>query len=224
MIENLQSINVFAPTISEIIVNILVSLVCSFFITFIYRISYKGPGYSDSFVNSIIFLSLITSLVIMVIGNNLARAFGLVGAMSIIRFRTAVKETLDIVYIFFGLAIGLAAGVGYHRLAIVGSLSIGIILFLFSKTTLFTLRKEQYLLQFSFFLEEKKSDSYVSILDTYCGHYELINIKSADDPAYADYAYYVSFKRKINPNKFIEELRGLHGIKHINLFFDEEKV
>ncbi|MDP3148843.1 MAG: DUF4956 domain-containing protein [Ignavibacteria bacterium] len=224
MLENLQSINVFAPTISEIIINILVSLACSFFITFIYRVSYKGPGYSDSFVNSIIFLSLITSLVIMVIGNNLARAFGLVGAMSIIRFRTAIKETLDIVYIFFGLAIGMAAGVGYHRLAIVGSLFIGTILFAFSKTNLFTLRKEQYLLQFSFFLSDEKTAEYLHVFDNFCSRYDIINIKSSEDTSLAEYAYYVSFKKKSNANRFVEELRNVGGVKNINLFFDEEKV
>lgn len=224
MLENLQSINVFAPTISEIIINILISLACSFFITFIYRISYKGPGYSDSFVNSIIFLSLITTLVIMVIGNNLARAFGLVGAMSIIRFRTAIKETLDIVYIFFGLAIGMAAGVGYHRLAVVGALFIGAILFLFSKTNLFTLRKEQYLLQFSFSLNEAKAAQYLEIFDNFCSRYDIINIKSIEDSALAEYAYYVSFKKKSNANRFVEELKNVTGIKNINLFFDEEKV
>jgi uncharacterized membrane protein YhiD involved in acid resistance len=224
MLENLQSINVFAPTISEIVINIMVSLMCSFFITFIYRVSYKGPGYSDSFVNSIIFLSLITTLVIMVIGNNLARAFGLVGAMSIIRFRTAIKETLDIVYIFFGLAIGMAAGVGYHRLAIVGALFIGSILFIFSKTNLFTLRREQYLLQFSFFLDESKSKEFNSVLDNFCSRYDIINIKSTENSNLADYAYYVSFKRKSNANRFIEELRNVNGVKNINLFFDEEKI
>jgi len=224
MLENLQSINVFAPTISEIVINILISLACSFFITFIYRVSYKGPGYSDSFVNSIIFLSLITTLVIMVIGNNLARAFGLVGAMSIIRFRTAIKETMDIVYIFFGLAIGLAAGVGYHRLAIVGALLIGTILFLFSKTNLFTLRKEQYLLQFSFFLGEEKAAEYLTVLENFCSRYDIINIKTTEEASLAEYAYYVSFKRKSNANRFIEELRNVSGVKNINLFFDEEKV
>ncbi len=224
MLENLQSINVFAPTISEIVVNILVSLLCSFFITFIYRVSYKGPGYSDSFVNSIIFLSLITSLVIMVIGNNLARAFGLVGAMSIIRFRTAIKETLDIVYIFFGLAIGMAAGVGYHRLAIVGSLFIGTILFLFSKTNLFTLRKEQYLLQFSFFLDEKKTGECISVLENFCSRFDIINIKTTEETSLAEYSYYVSFKKKSSANRFVEELRNVSGVKNINLFFDEEKV
>src|SRR3990172_4993310 len=127
MLENLQSLNVFSPTLSDIVGSILISLICSFVVSLIYRYTYKGPGYSESFVHSIVFLSVITSLVIMVIGNNLARAFGLVGALSIIRFRTAIKDVIDIVYIFLGLAIGMAAGVGYYKLAFAGTVMISIV-------------------------------------------------------------------------------------------------
>ncbi len=223
MIENLYSFNVFAPTVSEIVVNLLLSLACSFFITIIYRFSYKGPGFSDSFVNSIIFLSLITTLVIMVIGNNLARAFGLVGAMSIIRFRTAIKDTLDIVYIFFGLAVGMAVGVGYHKLAIIGSLMIGIILFLFSKTNLLTLRHDQYLLQFNSVINDKENEKFLDVFNIYCSRFELINIKTKIQNNEAEYSYYVSFRRNISANKFVAEL-SVSGIKNINLFFDEEHI
>jgi hypothetical protein len=88
-----------------------VALFAGLILTCLYRITYKGAGYTAGFVGSIILLTLITALVIMVIGNNLARAFGLVGAMSIIRFRTAVKDVMDIVFIFFALAVGMASGV-----------------------------------------------------------------------------------------------------------------
>lgn len=224
MFENLQSINVFAPTIAEIIINLLLSLACSFFITFVYRHSYKGPGYSDSFVNSIIFLSVITTLVIMVIGNNLARAFGLVGAMSIIRFRTAIKDTLDIVYIFFALAIGMAVGVSYHKLAITGSLIIGAILYLFSSTGLFSLRATQYLLQFNYALSENKSERYLSVLNRHCRRYDMINLKSVDELGHAEYSFYVTFKRNSTGNELMEELLSVEGIKNINIFFDEERI
>ncbi len=224
MIENLHSVNVFAPTVAEIIVNLLLSLACSFFITIIYRFSYKGPGFSDSFVNSIMFLSLITTLVIMVIGNNLARAFGLVGAMSIIRFRTAIKDTLDIVYIFFGLAVGMSVGVGYHKLAIIGSLIIGIILFAFNKTNIFTFRNDQYLLQFVGLLDLKSENKLTSLLDKYCNKYSVINIKSIGNTSEAEYSYYVSFKRSTKPNEFISNILQLDNAKNVNLFFDEERV
>ncbi|MCD4664693.1 MAG: DUF4956 domain-containing protein, partial [Bacteroidales bacterium] len=130
MFNELQNINLFPTTGSTIIINILIALLCGLFIAWLYRKTYKGPGYSIGFLNSIVLLAMITSVVIMVIGNNLARAFGLVGTMSIIRFRTAIKDTQDIVYIFFGLAVGMAAGVGYYKIAIIGTLFIGFILYL----------------------------------------------------------------------------------------------
>ncbi|MEO0226013.1 MAG: DUF4956 domain-containing protein, partial [candidate division WOR-3 bacterium] len=121
MFDSLQNINLFPTTGPQIIANIVVALICGIFISWLYRITYRGPGYSSTYVNSLILLSMITSVVIMVVGNNLARAFGLVGAMSIIRFRTAIKNTQDIVYVFFALAIGMAAGVGLYKVAFIGT-------------------------------------------------------------------------------------------------------
>ena len=121
MFDAFQGINLFPTASTDIVMNLTVALLCGVFIAWLYRLTYKGTGFSMNFVNSIVLLTMITSVVIMVIGNSLARAFGLVGAMSIIRFRTAVKETRDIVFIFFGRTVGLAAGVGYHQIAIIGT-------------------------------------------------------------------------------------------------------
>src|SRR5210317_2112802 len=119
--------------VESFIGNLIVALLCGFMISLVYRIIYRGPHYSTSFVQAMVILSMITSLVIMVIGNNLARAFGLVGAMSIIRFRTAVKDTQDIIFIFFALAAGMAAGVGLKGLAFLGTILISLILLSLNK-------------------------------------------------------------------------------------------
>jgi hypothetical protein len=167
---SLQGIDLFSPTLSQILVSLLVCLLCSFLITLVYRFTYRGPGYSNSFITSLIVLSLITSLVIMVIGNNLARAFGLVGALSIIRFRTAVKDTIDIVYIFFGLAIGMAAGVGYFKLALAGTCFIAFVLILVSKTNMNIFRGEQFLLQLQY--ADDDITSVKGLMHEYCSSYE----------------------------------------------------
>jgi hypothetical protein len=104
-----------------------VALICGLLLSIIYRATYRGPSYSVTFVNSLVLLTIISSIVIMVIGNNIARAFGLVGAMSIIRFRTAIRDTMDLVYIFLSLAIGMACGVGLTAVALVGSLIAGLV-------------------------------------------------------------------------------------------------
>ena len=221
MLENLQSLNVFSPTLSDIVGNILISLVCSFVVSMIYRYTYRGPGYSESFVHSIVFLSVITSLVIMVIGNNLARAFGLVGALSIIRFRTAIKDTVDIVYIFLGLAIGMAAGVGYHKAAIAGTVMIGLILILFSKSNFIYFRSNQYILQFSYSNGDPQGEEFSTTLAKYCRSYEIINIRSNPDGT-VEYTFYLRIKKSYDSKYIIDELRSISGISKLNLYFDRQ--
>lgn len=222
MIENLQSVYVFSPSISEILSNILVSLVCSFVISIIYRFTYRGPGYSGSFVNSIVFLSVITALVIMVIGNNLARAFGLVGAMSIIRFRTAIKDTVDIVYIFLSLAIGMASGVGYHKLAFAGTIIVGIIFIILSNDKISFFVSNQYMLQFVYSDSKPDTKSFIPILYNYCKDFEIINIKSNEIDRSFEYSYYIRILKNKDANKLLFDLQKVEGIKSINLFFDQQ--
>lgn len=224
MLENLQTINVFSPSFADVLVNILISLVCSFAISLIYRFTYRGPGYSESFVDSIVFLSVITTIVIMIIGNNLARAFGLVGALSIIRFRTAIKDTLDIVYIFLALAIGMASGVGYHKLAIAGTVIIGtiFIIFSFKKSPLFLSRP--YMLQFTCSSYNSESNPFMEVLYSYCKSFELINIRSNEIDESFEYSYYIHVKKNKDTNGLMYDLKKVQGIRSINLFFDQQNT
>ena len=85
---------------SNIIINLITSLILGLLISYVYRLTHKGISYSQSFMLTIVFVSIIVAMVMMVIGNNIARAFALVGALSIIRFRTVIKDTKDTAYIF----------------------------------------------------------------------------------------------------------------------------
>ncbi|HOP05766.1 MAG TPA: DUF4956 domain-containing protein [candidate division Zixibacteria bacterium] len=223
MFNDLQGLNLFPTTTADIIVNIIVALICSLFIAWLYRRTQQGPGYSANFAHSIVLLSMITALVIMVIGNNLARAFGLVGAMSIIRFRTAVKETRDIIFIFFGLAVGMAAGVGYHRLAILGALVIGLIVYLLSKAAVGVPQKREYLLQFFYTPNGDTSPPYLSVMDKHCRHHKVINVRSSGASDTLELAYYVQLRQENRSNEFISELKHLRDLRGVSLFFDEEK-
>ncbi|MGE5313349.1 MAG: DUF4956 domain-containing protein [Acidobacteriota bacterium] len=219
---SLQGIDIFSPALPEIIIGLVLCLCCSYLITVVYRYTYRGAGYSNGFITSIIALSLITSLVIMVIGNNLARAFGLVGALSIIRFRTAVKDTIDIVYIFFALAIGMAAGVGYFKLAVVGTGFISLVLIGAAKQNLSIFRGEQFLLQ----LQVTGGDvaGVKALMMEYCSSFELINVKSGGNGAAEEFSYYVNLKRKKEYLEFVRDLKAAQGVQAINLFRDEEHV
>ena len=224
MFNQLQSLNLFPVSIFEIMKNILVALCCGLFIAYIYYKSYRGAGYSAAFVNSMITLTMITAIVIMVIGNNLARAFGLVGAMSIIRFRTAVKDTQDIIFIFFALAIGMASGVGYYKLAIFGSLIVGLIILLLVKSNITSTRQNEYLLQIIFQQNGESSPTYLPILNKYCRRHTVVNAKTIEDQDLMELSYYVIFKNKEENQEFLRELRDTQGVKDINLFYDEEQI
>ena len=110
---------VYGP--SDILINMILAFILGLVISYIYKITHKGLSYSQSFMLTIVFVALIVSMVMMVIGNNLARAFALVGALTIIRFRTVIKDTKDTAYVFLALASGMAAGTSSYFLAISGN-------------------------------------------------------------------------------------------------------
>jgi uncharacterized membrane protein YhiD involved in acid resistance len=166
---------------------------------------------------------MITAVVIMVIGNNLARAFGLVGAMSIIRFRTAIKETQDIIFIFFALAIGMASGVGLYSLAIFSSLIIGLIVFAFNKSNIANQSKRDFLLQFNYISDDGYEEApFISVFKKYCKSSKLINTKALKDEDSLELSYHIIFKDPKFTVEFIKQLKESKGVGNVNLFFDEE--
>ncbi|MCD4747298.1 MAG: DUF4956 domain-containing protein [Bacteroidales bacterium] len=226
MQQNIQNIFQFSTTAGDVLTSIFIAFICGSLVALFYQITYRGAGYPVTFIFSLITLSMITTIVIMVIGNNLARAFGLVGAMSIIRFRTAVKETQDIMFIFFSLAMGMAAGVGLYTIAIASTIFIGIILVILTKILTGVSKMRKYLLQFtySFNGDDTKEPPYLPILKKYCKTNKLVNTKSHSETDMLELSYYVDLK-DINKNtEFINKLKNLEGLKHVNLFFDDEDI
>ena len=120
-------------TIATIFLSMLVSLLTGLFISYIYRRTFQGVLFQKSFAMAIVLVTLITTMVIMVISGNLILSLGMVGALSIVRFRAAVKDPLDIVYLFWGVAAGIANGVAYYSVSIIASIFIGVSLIYYSK-------------------------------------------------------------------------------------------
>ena len=118
-------------SIPDIIVALVVSFALGLFIYIVYTKTFKGVMHSSSFGISLIAMDLITTLVILAVSSNLIASLGMVGALSIVRFRTVVKEPLDLVYLFWSITTGIIVGVGLIPLAVLGSVIIGLILFIF---------------------------------------------------------------------------------------------
>ena len=118
-------------SIPDILAALLVSCALGLFIFFVYVKTFKGVMYSSSFGITLIGMNLITTLVILAVSSNLIVSFGMVGALSIVRFRTVVKEPLDLVYLFWSITAGIIVGAGLIPLGVIGSIVVGLILFLF---------------------------------------------------------------------------------------------
>lgn len=223
MVNEFQNFFQFALSPQEALLNLVAALLCGVFIGILYRSTYSGISYSGNYVVSLVMLTMITALVIMVIGNNLARAFGLVGAMSIIRFRTAVKDTQDIMFIFFALAAGLASGAGMHLISAVGTLFIGLVVYSASLLNEATPASKEYLVQLVYKNAEEPERELFRVFRKYCSKYKLVNIKSIGEPGenLKEYAYYVVLKSQRRSAEFSNQLNSLPHVHSINVFFDQ---
>ena len=129
-IENVSSI----PIIDMVIASLL-SFIVGLFIFYVYKRTYSGVMYSSSFGVTLIALTMITSLIILAVTSNIVLSLGMVGALSIVRFRTAIKEPSDIAFLFWSIAVGIVIAAGLIPLALFGSLMIGAVLLVFSSRT-----------------------------------------------------------------------------------------
>ncbi len=115
-------------TTLNILINVSMSFVVGMFIYYMYKKSFQGVLYQRSFNISLVLASAVTSIVIMTISGNLILSLGMVGALSIVRFRTPVKDSMDLIFLFWAISAGIANGVGYFNISIIGSILIALIL------------------------------------------------------------------------------------------------
>ncbi len=123
--------NVTAVSVLDIVVALVLAFCIGLFIFFVYKKTYQGVMYSAGFGVTLLALTMITALVMLAVTSNVVLSLGMVGALSIVRFRTAIKEPLDIAFLFWSIAAGIVLAAGMIPLAVIGSVVIGVILLLF---------------------------------------------------------------------------------------------
>lgn len=125
-LENMTSISIL-----DMVVALLLAFGIGLFIFMVYKKTYQGVMYSSSFGTTLIVLTMITTVVILAVTSNVVLSLGMVGALSIVRFRTAIKEPLEIAFLFWSIAAGIVLAAGLIPLAVIGSVVIGVILIIF---------------------------------------------------------------------------------------------
>ncbi len=142
--ENMQQLGMIESlSLETVCFSLLVSLICAVLIYLVYRHFYKGVSFSENFGMLLILLTVVTTFIILCISSNLVLSLGMVGALSIVRFRAAIKEPLDVGFLFFAIAAGITAGARLYTVALAGTV---IICFIFIAGYLFISSKKSYLL------------------------------------------------------------------------------
>lgn len=192
-----------------IIFNILFSFTLSAIIVWVWRRTHKGLSYSQSFAITIMMISPLATAVMMIVQNNLVGAFALLGAFSLIRFRTIMKETRDIAFLFFALTIGVSTGTGYYSVALLTTLIVSLIVLILYRFNFASTSKTGFIL--TFHTENNFDTKYLTdLFSSYISSHELLHEKVGSDGN--EYAYSLHFKTVGSENAFMNKLRSIQGI------------
>ena len=117
-----------------LLVTVVLAFVIGLFVYLIYRLTFSGVIYSKTFNMSLVMLTMVTTMVILIMSNNVKLSLGMVGALSIVRFRTAIKDPIDTVFMFWAIAEGIVLGAGFYLVAIIGAILIGVFMLLLASS------------------------------------------------------------------------------------------
>lgn len=204
-------------TLTNSLAVLCAALVLGLFISLVYIQTHKKQGYSAGFTVTLIMLPAIISIIILLIGNNVARAFSLAGAFSLIRFRSAPGEPKDIAYVLFTLAIGLSCGMGYISYAAVFALVLCSVMVLLHFTNFATPKSNAMQLKITVPENLNFQGLFDDILNQYTDSWSMKRVKTKDFGTLFEVVYSINLKESVNQKEFIDELRCRNGNLNIAL-------
>ncbi|GAA0945011.1 DUF4956 domain-containing protein [Actinocorallia libanotica] len=184
------------------------SFVLSVLIGFVYRATHRNVSYSQSYVQTLVILGMLISLIMLVVGSNIARAFALVGALSVVRFRNAIKETRDVGFIFLVMGIGMAAGTRFYVLAVVACLAICLVTVLMHRFNWFALNVQRQVVKVQVPADEDYTHTVQDVLIQHTDEFELVSMESIRGGALTELMYTVRIKKGSEPGSLIAVLRA----------------
>lgn len=204
-IEKMSSVSIL-----DVLMALALAFVIGLFIMQVYKKTFKGVMYSESFGISLIALCLITTLIILAVTSNVVLSLGMVGALSIVRFRSAIKEPIDIAYLFWSIGIGIVIGAGLISLAIIGSIFIGLVMILFvnRKTT-----NNPYILVINCENDNSENDA----LKLLAKNVQKYNVKSKTVSPVSGIEMTVEIGLNKNTTGFVNEISKVNGVSNVVL-------
>jgi len=216
------SLGVPGFTMTQALVSLLLAAIIGQFHAWVYILTHSGVSYSRAFVQSLVLLTIIVCMAMMVIGNNMIVAFGLIGALAVIRFRNVLKDTRDTAFIFFSLVSGIATGTGRFRIAILGAVLFAVVLFYLHITDFGSRLQSDAFLRFSLNGKPEGRDSVNSLLHQYCFSATLVSHRLSEMGS-SELAYRLSLRDPARAFEMVERLRLAEGISNISFILQEEQ-
>lgn len=204
-------------TFSNALIVIISSIILGLIISLSYMKTNKKSGYNSGFITTLVMLPLIISIIILLVGNNVARAFSLAGAFSIIRFRSAPGDPKDISYVFFTLAVGLSCGMGYIGYAVIFTVVLCALMLILNFFKFGVNKSESMELKITVPEDLNYEDAFKEILNNYTKTWKLDRIRTRDFGALFELNYKINLAENISQKKFLDELRCRNGNLNISL-------
>ena len=193
-------------------------------VAYCYRMTHRGLSYSVSFVHAMIIMGVTVSIIMLIIGSNIARAFTLVGALSIIRFRNAVKDSRDVAFIFLTMAIGMGVGTGFYLTAAIFTVSICAMIYVLSRLEIGATSSREVLLKMHV---PDNADYHTMFNESFSGHLRdnaLLSVETVGDDKTVELIYSVEFKPGANEAAFLNEMRSAVGGRKVALLTGQENI
>ncbi len=204
-------------TILDVVLVLTLSFLLSAFIGWVYQSTHRGTSYTQSFVFTLVMNGMIVALVMLIVGSNIARAFSLVGALSIIRFRNAVKETRDVGFIFFTMAIGMAIGTRFYSLGVISAVVISLAVILMTRLNWFEREMTTQILRIYVPTDTSFDLLFDSTFLKYTSVSELISVDTIQDETLTELVYSIGIKKSTLMQDFIAEIKKLNGNNKVTL-------
>jgi hypothetical protein len=201
----------------DMMLRLLVALLCGQAVGWFYARSSPLLSYSQTFVQSLALLTMVVTVVMMVVGESLARAFGLAAALAVVRFRTPVKDARDAVYLFFGVAIGMAAGAGAFGLATLATALIGFAAWWLDFTAFGTRVAAEGILRFRMEGGNEHRAAVADVLGRHCRSFSLTAARQAGSAGPEELVYDVDLRAAHAAEALVRDLTGLGAVSSVSL-------
>ncbi|MEI6602088.1 MAG: DUF4956 domain-containing protein [Clostridia bacterium] len=208
----------------RVVLTILISTGLGLSLAFLYLKTFKGTFYSQSFVHTLVIVSVVIAMIIMVIGSNIGQAFALAGALSIIRFRSAIRDPRDVAFIFFAMGSGLACGAGFFVPAIVFVLLVGITIILFKITNFGSKNLTRKMLRISMPETMNQEGVFEDIFAKYLKDYSLIGIKTVSLGTLYELRFSILMKPEMSEKMLLDEVRTRNGNLNVSLLLEQQML